>query len=379
MPKNKNQHWIPQFYLRNFSPDGIHSYCYLLKKKTSYWCKISNICSADYFYGKNQVAIELEKILSGLERVHARILQKITDERSLEIISEERNKLSLCMFLLLTNKRNTTAKKEILDIANHLFDIMKPSIVEIKEFKEMDITREDLDNFRIGRDAPNFEAMWVAMSYPWSIFDLKPILLINKTKRSFVTSDSPVVFYNYLDSYIELNDISLDGYISQGLVLFLPLSEKITLCLFDQKIYRPNVNTPTSNINLTNKRDVNALNRLQLLNADDILIHSKLEYSDDISSVHDDKLEGLRAKGVSIEKTEWINGNVLHELLRLYRPKADNIHRFSFFEVNEPYIMRLLEKVDADRRRGKWPNLFRDDGIADYILSEIEQRSYRIE
>jgi len=372
MTKHKNQHYIPQFYLRNFSHDGIGLYRYSLTKKRSERSRLNKTCASRGYYVEGPEAAEFEKRLSALESCHAKILQKIMDKCSLGILSSE-NFLSFCMFLLLTRMRNPAAKKEIVNIANHSFDLTE------------DITSRWLHSLE--DHSPNLEAMLEVIKNPISIADLLPILLINKTKRPFVTSDSPVVFYNY----IHVDGINLDGCLSQGLLVFLPLSEKITLCLFDSaiyepnvitptgninlKYYRPNIITPTGNINLTNKRDVNALNRLQLLNADEYVIHSKLEHTDYISSVlHDDKLEGLRVKSISSrEKIEYKVGE--DGFTHIYQPKPHYVHRFSFFEENERYIADLKKKVAIGRKFGQLPNLFRNPIIADHLLPNTEQES----
>ena len=135
--------------------------------------------------------------MSALEAVHAKILQKIVTERSLACISDEEF-LYLCNFVLLMKTRDKASKKKIEKMANLLFDWLKPSIAESEEAKERGITLEELKKVSVARNAANFESMLLAMKGAPLIADLTATLLLNKTKRPFITSDSPVLFTNYV-------------------------------------------------------------------------------------------------------------------------------------------------------------------------------------
>lgn len=73
--------------------------------------------------------------------------------------------------------------------------------------------------------------MKLALMHPYSISDLAITLLINKTRdpfTPFITSDSPVIFHNLLKG-------GLIAQQSKGLIIVVPLSEEVTLCLFDHR------------------------------------------------------------------------------------------------------------------------------------------------
>ena len=60
MPSNKNQHFVPQLLLRNFSSDSGKSKnsinTYIIKnKKFIENVSIKSQCSKNYFYGKNLI------------------------------------------------------------------------------------------------------------------------------------------------------------------------------------------------------------------------------------------------------------------------------------------------------------------------------------
>ena len=127
-------------------------------------------------------------------------------------------------------------KKEIHEIINLIFDIMKPGIAQSEEARARGITEEALDRFELRRDTANLESMEKALVDAPLISDLATRLLINETEKPFIASDSPTVFYNFL----KLADLSMIGWQSPGLMLFLPLSEEIMLWLSDSQMYKPN-------------------------------------------------------------------------------------------------------------------------------------------
>lgn len=47
---NKKQHYVPQFYLRQFSQDGKHIWQYSAKLKKKTGLSISDVCTENYFY-----------------------------------------------------------------------------------------------------------------------------------------------------------------------------------------------------------------------------------------------------------------------------------------------------------------------------------------
>jgi hypothetical protein len=104
-----------------------------------------------------------------------------------------------------------------------------------------------------------------------SIEDLDVRLIVNETPTRFFTSDNPVIKYN---QYCEgVQGLTTTGMLSQGLQLFLPVSAKHLIILYDKNAYavrghgNPVITTKCSG-------DVEALNLLQAINADEILLFS---------------------------------------------------------------------------------------------------------
>src|SRR5690606_17127565 len=95
--------------------------------------------------------------------------------------------------------------------------------------------------------------------------DLNYKLLINKTEVSFISSDFPVVKYNQFLEKKKWNH-GKTGYGNTGLQIFIPLNSKIILMLYDSTVYKVGFKKQP-NLDISNKKDIDQLNILQILNS----------------------------------------------------------------------------------------------------------------
>ena len=395
MTEYKIQHYVPQFYLKRFSPDGKGLCRYLLSSKTSERRSIEKTASTFWFYGEGQVAPIFESAMSSLEDQHSQILKEILDKQHLilrdiivphtsQISSEDErywhNYYNLRRFVLLTATRTKQAKNESEAIANAIW---KTLLAQSEKAKERGVSPEAIKRGTLVRDKAAAESMQLAIELgPRFISDLTIKLLVNKTGAPFVTSDSPAVFIFYkFSSQKDLNptDWQLPGmktpslkaltglknvldWQAPGLMIFLPLSEEVTLLLFDnhQQMYEP-INSTNDTIFLSNKSDIDELNKLQALNAEEFLTFSKPNCSaNDVLSLHK-QVESRRT-----ERTAKIN--------KLGHSRIFYESQFSFLSANEeaykekaaefasglPIVVRnrylvvetLLAGIDLAKKRG---------------------------
>jgi chlorite dismutase len=331
MPGYKSQHYVPQFYLRNFS-HGEKSLCrYSLKSNRQEQRSIDSIAREFWFYGDKRVANVFENAMSRLEEQHAKIIENILENQHLifreiipphtpQISSEDdrvlHNYINLLRFVLLTATRTKQAKNESQAVVNAIW---KTLLAQSEKAKEKDISPEAIKRLKIVRGKADVESMLLAIELgPIFISDLEIRLLINKTNTPFITSDSPAVFVFYkfpkqrdLDpmawqlpgsktpSIYALAGIkNIISWQAPGLMIFLPFSQEITLWLFDRQLFTPKVEERDS-VFLLKKSDVDELNRLQALNADESLFFPKLDCDkNDLSSLYQ-QVENRRAKRIS--------------------------------------------------------------------------------
>jgi hypothetical protein len=385
MTEYKNQHYIPQFYLRHFSSDGVGVYRYSLKNDITERSNIEKTCSSFWFYAPSSIASEIESVLSPLEAQHAGIIQEILDTRSLGVVSpwskdpqhSFEKYLRLCNFILLTSTRTKLAKSEAEAVANFVFDSMKPYLKQSEKVRARGITPGFIDGLRVSRDTANLEGMLGAMVGTPLISDLAVAVLINKTKNPFITSDSPTIFYNFLN----LEDQDLLGWQSPGLMIFMPLSEECALWLLDPEMYKPRTKAQESIVSLTREQDVDELNRLQMLNADDYLIFSKADYHEYISSLYK-PIRGRREKSLKPEKwSEFDVGDEHHEMSKLRRIKINYKPHLSFFKKDQPRVTLFVESykkayeeyIAKFGRTRRPPAVVRNEDLSSYFETEMKK------
>ena len=106
--------------------------------------------------------------------------------------------------------------------------------------------------------------MLVAMHTADRLRDLTPLILVNKTNRPFVFSDSPVVFYNA--RYFDVKLRSVLGVTDSGLMVIMPLSSETCWMLVDKGTYTIR-RSRHNKVELRKPTDVIALNKLQIHSA----------------------------------------------------------------------------------------------------------------
>ena len=246
MATNKNQHFVPRCYLKEFTnsaEDKAINVYNLDRKKFIPLAPVKNQCSRDYFYGNDD---HLEEAIQSVERGYAFTLKSLLS--SPHSINKN-HELILKRFWLLQYMRTEASSKRATEVAN---DMSKTVGLSGEEF-----------NLKIK------EAVLMAMRHFSEIMeiidDLKICIIHNKTSAPFITSDDPAVLSNRW----HLNDIRTKyrsfGLHTCGNLLFLPLSPKFMCIFYDSDVYSiPNKNNFSKIIRVD---DVKAFNQQQIINS----------------------------------------------------------------------------------------------------------------
>ncbi|TDW48052.1 uncharacterized protein DUF4238 [Flavobacterium sp. 270] len=250
----KNQHYIPKFYLRNFSYNqnkneiGIFN---IFNNVFVQRAKLRHQGSKNFFYG---IDGKIEDALANIEGNLADLIKNIISDQTLpKKFSVEH--IELLTFVAITDARNPVR-----------IDTMK------NHYLQMEKTLKELDpNVNMNNFLPNLtheEHIKLSLSNTNTItehiIDLDFKLLVNKTSNTFLTSDFPIVKYN---QFLELKKWkhSKSGYSLVGLKIFIPLSPTLTVVFFDSAIYKVG-NKKDKIIELSKKEDIDQLNILQYIN-----------------------------------------------------------------------------------------------------------------
>lgn len=251
--EKKNQHYIPKFYLRNFSfrNNGKQIGLYNIENGTYIQrAKLKTQGSKDFFYGKDGV---IENILSECEGFFASYIRSIITLKQ-PPKSHTKDHSTLLLFVAITALRSPVFLNMFMKMSDGTKENLRQLDPNFKGFYDLD----DIENHKL-------VAMMLSMGKEVSniISDLEMKILVNNTDTAFITSDFPLIRYNQL--FENNNHSSSTGFGVVGLQIFIPISDKLSLILYDKNIYRVG-NKRDKTLTINNKRDVDSLNVLQFVN-----------------------------------------------------------------------------------------------------------------
>jgi Protein of unknown function (DUF4238) len=259
----KNQHYIPKFYLRNFSFQNNKKQIGLFNITNEFLIKTAKLKtqgSKNFYYGSDGV---IEDKLSNIETELARLIQSIITNRYIPLKSTTEHSI-LLLFVAVMEARNPVnieGNKIRVEEMRKRFLEMFPEPAN-SDFIP-DLTHDE--SIRM-----SFSALNVIMQ---TFSDLEYKLLLNETKRPFITSDFPIIKYN---QFLESRNwkFAKTGYASVGLQIFLPLNSELAIVFFDQGVYK--VGTKKQRlVALTYEDDVDSLNILQFINCFDTVFFNE--------------------------------------------------------------------------------------------------------
>lgn len=347
MPDNKNQHYVPQFLLKNFSSDKKSiSMCLKESSRIQDNVSIRNQCSKSYFYPDQ----DYEKALGQIEAECHKTIEKVLANQFQRLT--QRDFWVLKSFLLLQKART---RHEIRSFHQSIEQLMQyvcsngPSEdlkkwLDSNENSKKDILKIMMDSFKFALDITE---------------DMRCKIIINEGNGSFITSDDPVVEYNPL---LEPFNITCYGLSSIGLLLILPVSPKAAIVVFDEGYYKIG-NKKQNVISFNNTEDISWINILTILHADKAIYYLK-------GSLTQNEILRLvsRAKvfdeGEVVKMTPYVADDGKSELIHSYSTHFAIGAKFSFLKTldkargirfgntigvtdfSRPYCLKVMESYD---------------------------------
>lgn len=250
----RRQHYVPKFYLRNFSPNNksIGLYRFIEGKiierasiKDSFW--------KEYFYGEDA---SVENKLAEYERKWNNIISSVIVREQLP--DNEKELVLLRFFMLITSartwKRGNQINKEVTGLIKKLLEMEESTLFNTSIAEGLSIRMAN----------PSLLFINSAQQILPSMIDLEMDVLINKSAINYITSDNPTVFCNQL--FLEKSLTRGYGWGEHGIQFIVPISPKIVICMYDSEVYKMNKNI-ISSIDTINK-----LNELFMNNADESIV-----------------------------------------------------------------------------------------------------------
>lgn len=323
MQKRKNQHFVPQFYLKNFSISNNKTSVGLFNLKTNSFianAEIKHQASKKFFYGKDG---RVEEGLSKLENLLAPQIKAVLDKECLPgKYSEEY--FSILIFTIISELRSPTNINRIKNFGKILNEELK------KSNPENDIMPEMPDEMAIELSFSTYEDC-LKMS-----MDLDFKILLNETDMPFITSDLPVIKYNqFLED--KVSDFSNTGYASLGLQILIPLSPRVYVIFYDPQIYK--VGNRKDKMVMVNESDVDQLNLVQFINGGNTLF-----FDDRINEYYMQKLSGKSNKFRKANETMLST----HEMVVDVNIKENS--QILHLKYSDPNIKLRLSKIKLLRK-----------------------------
>lgn len=342
----RRQHYVPKFYLRNFSENGKAVGLYLFKvKKIIEYGSINDNLWEEYFYGEDAV---VENRLAEYEGKWKKIIFSIIET---ERLPETRTDLILLRYFILISSARTLKRGEQMN--NDCMNLTK-KVLEVEDSEQF----EKIMSMGEGRLSakvkyPTLPFLEVARELLPSVIDLKIELLINRSSIDYVTSDNPAVFYNQL--FQEKNLSREFGWGEYGIQFIIPISPKIAICMYDSAVY------DIKETELKSNNTINKLNELFLNNSNKLLVFM---YGGDAKTKN--------------EKWNYINGLVKRRASSLVQDEDDNMTVFSNKQVVGKNDLSDIFEIKQKYREMEISNHSKEE-IAQKLNSEIEKIAAKLQ
>ena len=252
MPSNKKHHYVPKFYLKNFSSTAhqktINLYN-IARDIFKFDVGITGQCYQHYYYGEDQ---RIETLLSEIETKAAIIIQRALADGECPAYNSD-DHMTLLYFICLQRARTKAAEIQ----ANAFIDANMKMLLEVihPEFGS-------LENVKIGLGNAVQLTVSSAGIYTPMLWDLELKLITIKDESEFFPPDNPTVFFN---QFFQHYKVLVNGLASRGLQIFLPIAAKKMFVLYDADTYH--IGSRTSRQIEIYRKDTEKLNILQYIGA----------------------------------------------------------------------------------------------------------------
>lgn len=249
MPDNKNQHYVPRCHFKPFSLDREGAALSLFnhaRDMIRIGVPVSGQCSKSYFYGKDLV---IEKQLQQMEGLYGRTVQAIEEGRG----PTDDDLEFLRSFALLQWCRTDGALRRRREALAAMGEMARRGVEHLR-MEEPDLSQLSLILGSL--------KIWTRSLA--DIEDLHVLILRNRSRIDFVTSDDPAVVTNRV--FLQRMQDTNFGLANIGAMLMMPLGPRHAVACYDHEAYAP-IGRIGKFLNVERDQDARAFNELQFLNS----------------------------------------------------------------------------------------------------------------
>jgi len=238
------QHYVPQFYLKNF---GESIFCFDKKENNRFSTNSKNIAFEPDFYGPDfSDKPSVEKMFADMEKKWSMAVKEIIKKKNIKKLDRS-SRVEFITFMTFQILRTKQIRQDIAGMINYIMRVFLESKGQNGNAVKLSKMGEIKHHLDILKDYPTYASI---------IEQMKFCVIINKTPIPFWTSDNPISFQNELTSGSWGNM----GLACRGIEIHFPINPNLVITALDPTIFH---NIPDS-YEVYNKQNVNRENYLQL-------------------------------------------------------------------------------------------------------------------
>ena len=264
MGKRSKHHYVPKFYLKQFKSAPRRIHLYNIPRATVFQdVSLSDQCYKQKLYGNDDV----EGRLAFLESAIAPVLRDIVSRDVLPKVGTDdyRAILAIVGLQALRTARLATIADQRIDKLMKQLHSRDPRMRNDVEFVH---------------DVPALVHLRLLPEVLDCMEDLRAHLVVSPYQDVFLTSDNPAFRYNQL--YEGVQHMGTTGFAVTGLQIFLPLSPRHQLVVYDGTTYKLRWRDRILGVTIATSTDVDTFNGIQLVAADANVYFSDGDQIEDI-------------------------------------------------------------------------------------------------
>lgn len=332
MPKRKH-HFVPRFYLKAFQSERGRIHLYNLKRSLPVEnASLRDQCYKRKFYGTNDL---LENEIAKLEGCIAPVLKSIATKGEVPRFDSD-GYLTLLSFVAMQALRTPTSADQVNQIVDKMMKQAHSSGIDLPDV--------DIEAMRFGFDDPVLMSLGLLQWMLMNISDLRAQLIVSPYEV-FITSDNPVFRYN---QYCEgIQHMGTTGFLQCGIQFFVPLSPRHQLVLYDSKTYNVKLPNRLSGIRRPKQSDIDNLNKMQLISANENVYFSDWQQLQDINRLLSNA-NHLRSPDPTVVQEYGQDDDPNSSLIHTYNHPIDMSLRLTFMSIRRTALK--VPVVDRPRR-----------------------------
>lgn len=324
MSNKKNNHYVPQFHLRQWSKNKKTIMTYNIAKDIYIKeASIKNQAQKNYLYGRNN---NFEDILGKIETYASPVYSKIISNKNIDCLNDEELDFVYFFINLCNERSNARANEQSYILTETAKVALKLEKAHNKPGSEK-FSYEDIEKLDLHYDNPNLTAVQNIIKYYGLTYDLSCVLLHNKTKYEFLTSDYPTIVYNLFSN--THNIFTGWGMSSGGIIYILPISPQFAIMLYDSYAYDCILKNDI--VEIKKESDINEINKLTILNSEFCVYGTE--------NIPHNYLKNIK-KGLDLKKSNPLNiwgDNINSTFIFIHRKRLHYLANFSFLKINKDY------------------------------------------